>query len=110
MLRPYRRGTSERGCAVTNDKDQYPATVDAAVRLLQSLVPAAEQEKIRVMAEGELWSLHFGLGQWARNHLGLWGENAALLEATGEASADDASGVVLHAFWEQLRSDLPKLH
>lgn len=95
---------------MTNDKDQYPATVDAAVRLLQGLVPAAEQERIMAMAEGELWSLHYSLGQWTRNHMGLWGQNKALLYATGQTSADDASGVVVRAFWEQLQRAQPKLH
>ena len=62
------------------------------------------------MTEDELAVLHIGLGQWVRHHLGLWGDNPALLEATGEAHADDASGVVIRAFWLTLQDDLPKVH
>lgn len=94
---------------VNNENGQYPTTIDAAVRLLQGLVPAAEQERIKAMTEGELWSLHYSLGQWTRNHMGLWGQNTALLDATGQTSADDASGVVVRSFWERLRSARPKL-
>jgi hypothetical protein len=66
--------------------------------------------KIAAMKEDELMTLHFGIGQWARNHMGLWGANSVLLTATGEANADDASGVIIRAFWQALRDDLPKVH
>lgn len=80
------------------------------MRLLQGLVPEGEQQKIRSMSEQDLAMLDFGLGQWIRNHLGLWGDNAALLRATGEPHADDASGVIVRAFWQKLRDDLPGVH
>ena len=89
---------------------KLPATVEAAARLLQGLVPEAEQAKIAYMREDELVTLHLGLGMWIRNNLGLWQGNAALLEATGEAHADDASAVVIRAFWLALREDLPRVH
>ena len=57
-----------------------------------------------------LTTRHFGLGQWVRNNLGLWQGNPQLLAATGEGHPDDASGVIIHAFWQRLRDDLPKLH
>lgn len=74
------------------------------------LVPEDEKAKIVLMAEDDLMMLHFGLGQWVRNHLGLWGGNSALLQATGESNADDASGAIVRAFWLKLRNDLPKVH
>ena len=55
-----------------NSKVELPATVDAAVRLLQGLVPDAEQARIAYMKEDELVTLHLGLGMWIRNNLGLW--------------------------------------
>ncbi len=88
----------------------YPETIDAAVRLLKVEVSDSEQEKIRAMMESDLVMLHFGLGQWVRNHLGLWGENPALISATGAQTADDASGVIVRAFWSTLRAELPKIH
>lgn len=91
-------------------QDKFPTTVEAAVRLLQGLVPENEQVKLAALAADDLMTLHFGLGQWIRNHLGLWGANPPLLAATGEANADDASGVIIRAFWQALRDDLPKIH
>ena len=58
---------------MTDHQNKFPTTVEAAVRLLQGLVPELEQTKIATVAEDELMALHFGLGQWVRNHLGLWG-------------------------------------
>jgi hypothetical protein len=95
---------------MTDKHETFPITVEAAVRLLQGLVPENEQSKIAAMAQDELISLHFGLGQWVRNHLGLWGANPGLLAATGKANADDASDVITHAFWQALRDNLPKVH
>lgn len=95
---------------MANDQGAFPSTVEEAVRLLQALVPGAEQAKIAMMQEDDLTLLHFGLGQWVRNHLGLWGDNAALLKATGETKADDASGVIIRAFWQTLRDGQPKVH
>lgn len=42
--------------------------------------------------------------------MGLWGDNPALLPATGELHADDASGVIVRALWVKLRDDLPRVH
>lgn len=94
---------------MTDHQDAFPTTVEAAVRLLQGLVPESKQAKIAAMAEDELIALHLGLGQWVRNHCGLWGGNSLLLAATGEANADDAFGVVIRAFCLCLREDFPKV-
>ncbi len=90
--------------------DDLPISVDAAVRVLQGMIPEDEQAKIAKMPEDELPMLHFGLGQWIRNNLGLWQGNTQLLAATGEKHPDDASEVIIRAFWQRLRDDLPKLH
>ena len=95
---------------MANEEVKYPTTVESAVRLLQGLVPSAEQEKIVRMTVAELAGLHLGLGQWIRNNLGLWGQNMELLEATGERNADDASSAIIRAFWSALRDGLPKVH
>jgi hypothetical protein len=95
---------------MAKDEIKLPATVDAAVRLLQGLVPEEEQTRIAFMPEAELPTLDFGLGQWIRNNLGLWGLNSDLLAATGETHADDASGVIVRAFWIALKDELPKVH
>lgn len=88
----------------------FPETVDAAVRLLVALVPEQEQTRIAELAQPELIDLHFGLGTWIRNNLGFWQGNQALVQACGAQSPDDASTVLIEAFWQHLRSLEPKLH
>ena len=85
-------------------------TVESAVRLLRGLVPEAEQSRIACLDESELVTLDLGLGMWIRNNLGLWQNDAALLEATGAEDADEASSVIIRALWVALRSELPKIH
>jgi hypothetical protein len=89
---------------------ELPKTVEGAVRLMMGLVPEGEQTRVAHMREEDLTGLHMSLGQWVRNNLGLWDENTALLGATGESNADDASEVIVKAFWVQLRRGLPKVH
>ena len=95
---------------MTKKPVELPSTIEGAVRLMMGLVPEGEQARIAYMSEGDLPKLHMGLGQWVRNHLGLWGSNTALLAATGEDNADDASAAIVKAFWERLRGELPKAH
>jgi hypothetical protein len=54
--------------------------------------------------------LHFGLGMWIRNNLGLWQGNHVLLAACGGLGPDDTSAVVIEAIWQHLRDLEPKLH
>jgi hypothetical protein len=90
--------------------ENYPTTIDAAVRVIIGLVPAEELVKITQMSEDDLINLHFGLGQWIRNNFGLWRGNQDLMQATGALDPDDASGEIIKALWLQLNDDLPKLH
>ena len=88
----------------------FPKTVDAAVRTLRGLVASDELAKITLLAEDELVTLHFGLGQWVRNYFGLWEGNPELIGATGAEDADGASEVIIRELWLELRGELPKLH
>jgi len=90
--------------------NEFPTTVDAAVRLLMSMVDESEQDKIAAMDANDIYTLHFGLGVWVRNHMGFYAGNAQLLKATGETEPDDASMVIMRAFRDRLRADVPKLH
>ena len=62
------------------------------------------------LARDQLGGLHFGLGMWIRNNLGLWNGNGALLQSTGQTDADDASMVIVVAVWDRLREMVPKVH
>lgn len=92
------------------NQGNFPKTVDAAVRTLRGLVASDEQAKITLLTEDELVTLHFGLGQWVRNYLGLWEGNPELISATGADGADGASELIIRELWLQLCCDLPKLH
>lgn len=91
-------------------KSEFPTTVDQAVRLLMGMVQESEQAKIAAMDANDIHTLHFGLGMWIRNHMGLYAGNAELLKDTGETEPDEASMVILRAFWCRLRAELPKIH
>ena len=95
---------------MTEKQSSFPATVDEAVRLLNGLVPEDEQAKIAAMPETKLVDLHFGLGKWVRNNLGLWDADSTLLKATGQTKADDASDLIVREFWQKLKDELPKIH
>lgn len=93
-----------------SDMNEWPQTVDQAVGVLLGLLPDDEKAKIAAMSQDDLIALHFGLGMWIRNNLGLWSENRALLESTAMHNPDDASGVIIEALWRRLREETPKVH
>lgn len=88
----------------------YPTTIDTAVRLIMGLMPEEEQARIAYLSECDLATLHLSLGQWIRNNMGLWKNNLALLEATGQSDPDDASTVIITSLWHRLREELPRVH
>lgn len=90
--------------------NEFPTTVDAAVRLLMNMVDESEQAKIAAMDSDDIYTLHFGLGMWIRNHMGFYAGNDHLLKATGESEPDDASLVIMRAFRDRLRAEMPKIH
>jgi len=92
------------------NESALPETIEQAVRLLKSLIEKGEQDGIAAMPESDLIRLHRGLGQWIRNNMGLWQGNARLLAATGERHPDDASGVIIQAFWQVLQDERTKVH
>ena len=89
---------------------RLPESVDAAVRLLMAVVPDEERARIAALRRTDLVQLHFGLGMWIRNNLGLWEGNRRLLDACGRSTPDDASTFLIEAFWQHLRNLEPRLH
>jgi len=98
----------------TDAPPEYPTTVEAAVRLIRELLPKHELDKIAAMSEDNLIRLHFGLGMWIRNHLGLWKADSPLLDSlkVGRFGVhpDHASSVIIKALWKQLQADQPRAH
>ena len=52
----------------------------------------------------DLIDLHFTLGLWIRNNLGLWQGNDFLLAATGGQCPDEASNTIIQLVWRRLRN------
>jgi hypothetical protein len=96
------------------EQKQWPATVSEAVGVVLVALSDEDKARIEIMPKDELIGLHFGLGMWIRNNLGLWQGNSALMEAIREKSPgihpDDISMVIIESLWERLREMAPKVH
>lgn len=92
----------------------WPTTIDEAVGVVIASLSDEDKAAMAAMAESELIGLHFGLGAWIRNNLGLWKGNDQLMGAARERNQsmhpDDASMVIIEAVWERLREMAPKVH
>jgi len=98
-------------------KHEHPRTVQEAVEQLVLQLSQADKISVAEVEENDLISLHFGLGQVIRNEFGLWRDNRPLLldcqRIKGKDIAnipdlptihpDDASMVIIQAFWRRLR-------
>lgn len=94
---------------------QWPATIDEAVGVVIASLSDQDKATIAAMAESELIGLHFGLGMWIRNNLGLWQGNALLMEDARRRDPsirhpDSVSTLITEAVWERLREMVPKVH
>lgn len=96
----------------------WPKTIDGAVSLLSTKLGQEAKDEIAALPEGELGTLHFGLGADIRNRFGLWAGNKALLldcqkakfegrtdmpPNVDEIQPDDASAMIIRALWARLR-------
>ena len=81
-----------------------PSTVDQAVDYVLAVLSDEDKQTIRAMPEHEVGAnLHFGLGMWIRNNLGLWHGNEGLVAMSGSLHPDDASSVIVKALWRRLQ-------
>ncbi|HPL68528.1 MAG TPA: hypothetical protein PLG94_18470 [Smithellaceae bacterium] len=82
----------------------WPETIDEAVGVVIAALSDDERASIAALAQAELIGLHFGLGAWIRNNLGLWKGNDALMQAFRERDPeihpDDVSMVIVEAVWD----------
>ena len=60
--------------------------------------------EISAMPEGDLITLHFGLGMEIRNAFGLHDLCSKLLSDCDEVHPDDASGVIIKELWKKLQA------
>ena len=90
---------------------EHPKTLVEATELVLSRLSDEDKAEIASMSEDDLFMLHFGLGMWIRNNLGLWQGNSSLLRdcgCLGDESylgihPDTASMVIVKQVWLALR-------
>lgn len=91
-----------------------PTSLDEAVGVILAMLDDKDLNEITQMPFTDLFNLHFGLGQWIRNNLGLWQSDSPLMKAiqthTPGIHPDDASTVVIEALWHRLQEAMPKVH
>jgi len=88
---------------IADDGRRLPVSVSGAVEYIWEHCPEDDRRFMAGMMKKDLITLHHGLGRLIRNLLGLWTGNEVLLAACGEGHPDDASGVIIEAFWERCR-------
>ena len=93
---------------------QWPTTIDEAVGVVIATLSDEDKPLIAAMPESELIGMHFGLGMWVRNNLGLWQGYDALMDAIRkrdrDVHPDDISMVIIKDVWMRLREMAPKVH
>jgi hypothetical protein len=91
-----------------------PTNIDEAVGVILLMLEDKDLSEITQMPFEHLFNLHFGLGQWIRNNLGLWQTESPLMKAiqaqTPGIHQDDASTVIIEALWHRLQVTKPKVH
>lgn len=83
----------------------WPSTVEEAVDILLSHLPADDVEWMRRNPKQSVTSqLYRGYGTGVRNHFGLWGGNDALLKSCGNEDPEGCSIVILEAMWDRVQA------
>jgi hypothetical protein len=87
----------------------WPGSVDQAVKILMRRISSQDKKYIKSLAYDRLITLYHTLGAYIRSAFGLWHNNEALLESCREINPnaihpDDASMVIIKAFWSKLQN------
>lgn len=86
-----------------------PLTVEEAVDYLQANMPLNYKIELTTMRKEDLLYLPFSLGAYARDILGLWSGNEALIEScrilsgNKDLDADDTSMLTIEILWKRLQ-------
>lgn len=89
----------------SNDKSNWPKTVEEAVKILYNLFEATQIKEIEQMNWEDFSFNHAelgSLGNWIRNYFGLWRGNFDLMLDCdiAEINADNVSTHISYCFWE----------
>jgi hypothetical protein len=86
-----------------------PRTVEEAVERLTTELSLKDNTTIANMAETDLNTLHFNLGEYIRNEFSLWSGNddlltsCCLIAGRTEVHQDEASSIIIRELWKRLR-------
>lgn len=80
-----------------------PTTVADAIELMMVVIPKQVQDEIRSMDSEDVGRLHRSLGMWVRNNFQLWSKDSEIRKQIGTVCADNASDIIVWAFWERLQ-------
>ena len=86
-----------------DEAPQVPRTKEEAINTLLKLYPEGSREEFANAKREDLIGYHFGFGMTIRNSFGLWGKGSPLLKDLGGGHPDDASMILIEAFWERLQ-------
>ena len=90
-----------------------PETIEEAVETMLQNTNKKDREVISKMKEEDLCLIHHGFGTCVRNNFKMWDPESKLVQACAKRDSsikhrsryvhpDDASGVIIKAFWEKL--------
>jgi hypothetical protein len=87
------------------ERSAIPQDLDAALALLDELLPDADKVTFKSTAEADaVRAQHFGIGRWIRSEWRLSNGSALARHflALGVDHPDDMSGIILRSFWRRL--------
>ena len=93
-----------------SQKEHYPLTVNDAITRLKGALPLKDRALMANMQPDELDRLRSGLGEYIKQHFGLYTGNRALLQSCADRGTllrplpEEACAVILRALWEDLQA------
>lgn len=95
-------------------KKDYPKTLQEAVEKLLKELPQEDKDRVKQMNKDELFKLHFDLGMYIRDNMGLHEEDSPLMKdcrpdqymhkgLMPDFSEDDCSMAIIEALWDRLQ-------
>jgi len=82
--------------------NDWPRTLDEAVKACLSTMTPEEKELIKFTPEDRLIWFHFDWAVNMRNEFGMSEGNADLLESCGASNPDETSMIIVEAVWKEL--------
>jgi hypothetical protein len=103
-----------------HNRSPWPQTINGAAERIIAIMNDKEKKKVRSVPEEELQKLHFSIGMYVHNELGLLEGNDDLIKACAISEygdfeslfflndADSASRVILEEIWNKLNTITPE--